>query len=439
MPKNDLPQIIIPYSFSDRFVMVVAKFFYLALIFSVLISVGYVLWIGWAFSIQLRVLLDSVWWSILIYLIVTIFVFFLGYLLAKLQLLIMGGASFGKLGGLPLSTMSASIRASAQITVDLFDHDKPLAERFNIIQVRVLHDTLQAKYKDHCHQLGRDIADLETEWDKIWNRQVLDMSFAGQSLRDALDTNKFGTNYAITALMRSTYVFPVVVNIFWILIVFLIYSYANGDLTLLTCVQIGMLMIFVMASFWYLYVLHNLTVFPLTFSGTSIPSTTREEFSKDIDELEGMEIRPKHLQVKEEFYHIIRSYQTRLLCSSIISDTSILLLIIGLIYGLIVLVNADYAHMVSHYHAVLAYGVIIAAIGIVFTFYIFSVILQHFRKITAALIVALLSSGLPFLIDYLLGGEINIIGVREAIFAGSGGLTVALITAITSNVKKSIE
>ncbi len=440
MPKHDSLLITPHYSVADRLLLVVAKFFYLAIIFSVVISLGYALWIGWAFSAQLRALLDSLGWSILIYLTVTALILVLGYFVSKLTpRLVLGAATFGQLGGMPRRTLSAAIRASAQISVDLFDHDQPLAVRFNTVQVRVLHDTLRANFEALSQRLGKDAASIAAEWPRVWDQQVLNMTFAGQSLREAMDVNKFGVNYAISALVRSTYAFPFAVNVFWIVMVYLIYRYANGQLALLTCVQAGVVMVFIMASFWYLFVLHNLTAFPMTFAGLPMPETTRQEFAKDIAELEGTELRPKHIQVQGKFYQIIRNYQTRLLCGSMMSDTSILLLLIGLIYGAITLIDADHARAVSHYHAVLAYGVIIAAAGIVASFYVFSVILQHFRKIGAALLVALLSAGLPFLIDYLLGGDLNISGVREAIFAGSGGLTVALVTAVTSNVKESME
>lgn len=440
MPKNESLLIAPHYSLADRFLLAVAKFFYLAIIFSIVISVGYALWVGWAFSLQLRALLDNTLWSILIYLTSTTLIITLGYFVSRLaQRLVLGATAFGKLGGMPRRTLSAAIRASAQITIVLFDHDKPIATRFNTIQVRILHDTLKANFENIGRRLGKDTAAIAAEWQQVWEQQVLNMTFAGQSLREAVDVNKFGVNYAISALIRSTYAFPFVVNIFWIVMVYLIYRYASGQLALLTCVQIGVLMVFVLASFWYLFVLHNLSAFPLTFSGLPIQQGTRQEFSDDLAALEGKEIHPKRIQVKNKFYQIIRNYQTRLLCGGMISDTCILLLLIGVFYGAITLLDPVHARATAHHHAVLAYGVLIAAAGIVTSFYVFSVILQHFRKIAAAAIVALLSAGLPFLIDYLLGGELNISGAREAIFAGSGGLTVALITAVTSNVKESME
>lgn len=147
MPKNDSLLIAPHYSFSDRFVLAVAKFLNWIALLSLVISVSYVLWIGWAFSMQLRVLLDNSGWSILIYIGVMTFVLVLGYINSKLApRLILGADTFGKLGGLLRHTFAAALRASSQITVELFDHDRPLAVQFNTIQLRILHDTLKAKF-----------------------------------------------------------------------------------------------------------------------------------------------------------------------------------------------------------------------------------------------------------------------------------------------------
>lgn len=120
------------------------------------------------------------------------------------------------------------------------------------------------------------------------------------------------------------------------------------------------------------------------------------------------------------------------------SGIALLLFLLGASYGIIYLVNADYALTVASYHTTMAYGVLFVGFGFSLSFYLFSIIIENARQIVAALALAVLSAGLPFIIDYLLGGELNISGVREAIFAGSGGLTVALITAVTSHVKKTL-
>jgi len=353
--------------------------------------------------------------------------------------LVVGRPTFGELGGLPIRTMSAAMRARAQIKVELSERDKPLVRQFNIIQVRILHDLLKAKYEKLNREKGIPQDRIDETWPDIWNHEVLDMTFDGQSFREAGDVNKFGVTYAMSALLRSAYVAPVLGNLFWIVIVILIYLYANQRLELLTGIQVGIALAFIFTAFWYMFVLHNLSIVPLTFKGLKLPELTQKEFADDIKAIEGTEIRPKNVRVKPKFYGIVRNYQLRIFFGSVLSDIILLLLLLGIVFGLMLLIDREYARSLSSYHAVIAYGVLIAGSGIVLSFYVFAVVLQNFRKISAALIAALLSAGLPFLIDYLLSGQIDIAGARVAIFAGSGGLSVALVTAITSHVKESIE
>jgi len=186
-----------------------------------------------------------------------------------------------------------------------------------------------------------------------------------------------------------------------------------------------------------MFVLHNFSSHTLTFKLSELPELTRKEFAHDIETLEGSNIRIKSIQVKKKFYQIVRNYQVIPLLEGVLPAIAILLH--GATFGLLYLIDAEYARSVSSYHAVITYGILIAGSSLILGFYLFSVVLENFRRISAALVAAVLSAGLPFLIDFVLGGQIDISGDQQAIFAGSGGLTVALVTTITSNIKESME
>jgi hypothetical protein len=438
MPERDLQILETSHSFADKFVLFVAKSFGVLRTSAIIFSLVYCLWIGWAFSGKLREALHSTFWSILIYIVATALIFAVGFLWSKVFLsFVFGKPTFGKLGGMPIPTFSAAIRASSQIAVEFREQDQPTAKIYDLIQVRGLHDILKAKFVQLRKLEGDAENKIEAAWQDVWEHQILDMTFGGQTLREATDPNKFGINYAMSALLRSTLVVPSLVTLFWFVTVFLIYMYANQRLELLTGAQIGVALSLVFAGVWYAFVLHNLSAVPLTFVG--LPAPTRKEFADDIHKLDGNEIRPKNIRVKRRFYGIVRNHQLRLLVCSLLVDTGILLLLLAAIHGVILLVDPQYARSIGSYHAVMAYGILVAAAGLVSSFYVFSVLLQNLRKVSAALIAAVLSAGLPFLLDYLLGGKFDMAGLRTAIIAGSGGLTAALVTVITSNVKSSME
>ncbi|MBU1233000.1 MAG: hypothetical protein KKD01_06790, partial [Proteobacteria bacterium] len=141
MTSDDHKIIKKTHPFADKFVLAVAKGFGIAALLTLVISVIYTFWIGWAFSAKLRELLDSTFWSILVYIIATSVVFVWGILASKLSSkFVLGMPVFGELGGLPIHTFSTAIRARAQIKVELFERDQSLAKLFNVINVRILHD-----------------------------------------------------------------------------------------------------------------------------------------------------------------------------------------------------------------------------------------------------------------------------------------------------------
>lgn len=424
---------------ADQFVFVITSFVKITLVSVIIISIAYILWVSWAFTDKLREYVDNVALSVLIYLIVVASLIAFGRLVVKYwSTFILGGPAFGKLGGLPLHTMTTTMRARAQIAIELKEEkDQPKVRMFNIINTRILHDTLEEKYKQ-LNQSGIDEGESSRRnWAEIWDREVLETKFGEHNLREAADVNKLGFSYTITALVRSTYVTPALSNIFWVVIVLLIYLYANNRLELLTAVQVSLTLAFVFTAFWYIFVLRTLSVSPISFSGLSIPKRTRKEFSADIETLEGTQIRTI-TKAKPKFYEILRDYQFRVLVANLTIDMVALLLLLGAVFGVIILIDGDYVNSVRRYHALIAYGILLGGIGFAGSFYIFAVVLQNFRAIIAALITAVLSVGLSSLIVYLLSGQLDISGLRNAVFAGSGALTVALVTAVTSHVKKSL-
>jgi len=428
------------YPFADKFVFAVANAMNAFTVLAVLVSFAYILWAGWAFSAKLRELLDNTLWIIVTYIVAIAFIFILGILFTKFwPRLILGRAAFGPLGGIPWRMMSIAVRARANIEVELKENDKPVVKQYNIIQEKILHDGLKEQYEQIHKEEGGTDDDLEEKWKEIWKEEVLDMQFGGQSLAEAADVNKFGLNYAMGSLLRSTKVASVLGNLFWIVMVVLIILYSNQRLQLLTGIQIGVALAFLFTGFWYMFVMHNLTAVPLSFKDIYIPKSVNKEFDEEMKNLEGQEIRPKNIKVKPKFFTILRNYQFRLLFGNILSDIFILLLLLAAIVGVMYLIDAEYARMAGSHIKLLIYGILIAGGGLALSFYFFSIVLKNLRKVFAAVIAALLAAGLPFLIDYLLGGKLDISGLREAIFAGSGGLLVAIVTAVTSHVKESME
>ncbi len=310
---------------------------------------------------------------------------------------------------------------------------------FNTINLAVIHDLLKDRFEDIKRAEGLSEDEISKSWDHVWNDEVLELTVDGQTFRDAADIERFGLNYAMSSLMRSTIIIPVISNLFWITSILLLYLYLIESISLLTSIQICLSLTFVFAAFWHMVVLHNLSAFPMDFDSVEMLESTRNRFAGDIQKLTGKEIRPKKISVKPRFYEIFRNYQLTTLIFGAIGDVLGIFIVVFFGYLLIYALDADHAKALSHYYVTVASGVTAAAAFLTLGFYFFSVALQNLRKIAAAVIVSLLTALLPFLIDYIFAGELDISGAREAIIAGTSGLTVALITTVTSHIKETME
>lgn len=416
-----------PHTLVDKFVLftleIVARIWFALLVFVNFVTLVYALWAVWVFSAKLRELVDNSLLSIAVYVASFASIAALGVVIQKYWFpLIYGKPAFGELGGIPVRMLLTSMKIRAQIDVELSDYDQVIARKFNTVQVRLLHDTLKENYEKIKQKQGIKDEGSDKEWAEIWDSQILNMTFNGQSFREAADVNRFGYNYAMSAVLRSSHLVPLLSSMFWIVVVVLLYLNANHRLELLTVIQVGLTLAFLLTAFWQLFVMHHLSIVPLSLKGIPLPNSTKNELSEEIKSIEGTEIRPNKIHIKPRFYEILRNYQFSVLLCNFVPPVIIWPLLIGAMYAIIHLIDGDFAESVRSYHIELAGGILIAGIGLPLSFYIFAVVIQNFRTIAAALIAAVLSASLPFLIDYVLGGGGNISGVREALFAGGGGL-----------------
>jgi hypothetical protein len=404
------------------------------------LSLVFFFWAGWAFTLKLRELIAHWAWSLLVYFFAIATLLAIASVTQKIvRRLTLGGPVFGKLGGPEKRVMATSIKARAQIKVTLFDKDKDLVKRYNIIQLRALHDICQSKYLEFLASEGRLDETNAAKWPQIWENEILDMTFDGHSIREASDPSRLGLTYAMTAVTRARMVVSPLTTLFWIVITFMIYRYANHQMALLSTIQITLALAFLLAAFWYIFVLHQLSVIPLSFKTLGLEEPVATEFRNDIQTIEGKEVRPKKVEVKPKFHSIIRNFQLRLMLIGISSDIIGLLFILGASLGVTFLIDKYFVATVTEWYTIMVHGLLLTSIGLVASFYTFTVLLQNFRKVIATIIAAVLTAGLPFLFDYLMGGKVDMVGVREAIFAASGALSVGLFTAITSRVKESLE
>ena len=404
------------------------------------VSVIYTLWLSWAFSSQLRLLMDHWAWSTVIYLVTVFVIFLLGGLLQRFwPRLILGGPVYGDLGGMPRRSFDAAIKARPYIKVELFERDQEPVTRFNTIQQRLMHDMLRANYMRLSGVTGTPEEEIEAEWQKVWERDILDRPVDGHTLREAADVNRFGLSYTMMVLARSHTFMPLLTSLFWAVIVMLVYYHANGSLDLLTTVQIGLLLSLLLAAAWHRIALHSLSEVPLSFQmGLALPEPGASEFAEDIERLEGYRVRPRKIDLQPPFYSIFRDYQSRLLLGGPMAAVLVMLIVLGLTQGMISLIDSSFALQAWAWHRTVLIGILTAAVTLTATFYLFSLLMQYFRALLATLVASSLTVALPFILDFLVSDGADVLQLREILIAVGSAASVALVTFMTSRVKSSL-
>ena len=79
-------------------------------------------------------------------------------------------------------------------------------------------------------------------------------------------------------------------------------------------------------------------------------------------------------------------------------------------------------------------GILLLPVGFIVGYYMTFFILQHIRSILAPIVAGLLGAGLPFALDYLLTGRIELDEAKNAIFAATIGLSALLSTALSTSI-----
>lgn len=160
------------------------------------------------------------------------------------------------------------------------------------------------------------------------------------------------------------------------------------------------------------------------------------QFSKEVESLQGTELRPKTLSVEDGFYRLLRDFETKMLIAIRGLDALFLIAMILLSWGIMAASGNSGVEVASWHQLFMAHLLVVGAVQVL-SFFGFCYLIQNARRVVAPVFAAAIAAVLPFVATYLLTGEIQL--DTNALWAGSGGLAVAISTAVSTQVKRDFE
>jgi hypothetical protein len=394
-------------------------------------------------SSTLRFYLDNIFFNIGIVIALLIFTYFAwAYLLIRFILpwfirLLFGGPVFDKLGGNNRKSFFTALKCANALKYEFKGKDLKTIKEFNKLDIEIIEEILKTNYRKKIYKSdSTDSEDFESKWSKVWNEKILDISTEGISYRDFLSEDKFASRTIGPTMAGSTIVIAPLVKTFQLIMIYLIFSLINGSIEVLTVIQAGVLLSFILSIIWFIHHSYQITEIPLFVE--NLPEEIKEKFSDRLKQFLGKTVIPKKIIVKNRYFSLMRNYQARCM-ATVFLNSMLILVLVGIILIIGVLSSLTNIGDMTSWYAYFSIGVILLPFAFITGFYLTSMIIQNFRQLLAPIILGLLAVVLPFAITYLFTGYFEFIEIKNVILSFISGLTVALATIIASLIGRRLE
>jgi hypothetical protein len=395
-----------------------------ALIFDLGATVGLVL-IATAY---LRQALDSTWASVAIVVGLEAFVQWLGWLAFRhqdvLARLVDGPPAFGPLGGLQRSTLRTVIRTSQQLRVDFDPADRALVDRLSAIDL----ESVESMFKKKFLEVSNDTpeTEVEEEWRNVWENEVLAYTAGNATLHDTFGAPSYASIVMPIRLLGVRNLVSPIFKVFQILLLWIAYRYLNGEQSLLTVLQIGL--VFSLTISMVIYLNHSIALSEIEVIPS--PEVVPDEFREQANQLVGRKVMPTRIMLKTGYFESVGRFFLRSIAFGTLYNSVLTLglIAISLVIGL--LAAGDSSEVLSSYRD-LSVAVLIIPFAIMLSHYVATLLVQYLRHLAAAVIGGALSAFVPFVVDYSVHGHVSA-SSTTIISSAVTGTTVALVTAVAT-------
>lgn len=359
---------------------------------------------------------------------------------------VFGQLIFGKIGGLPKRLFFTALKSSDAIQFEFEKGDLKVIKALAEIDSELTEDVLKHNYSRVVGlEAEEEQAKLDRRWKKIWRDEILkvgtrDPSGKGLTFADFISTKNFASRIEplkIQAVMNL--ILPLMI-LFQIFMLILIYNYLEGNTGLITVIQGGLAMSFILSSVLFSFHSHQNTEITILGSAVPLPEEVEKKYADRLKKIQDKKIHPVNVTVKKHYLSVIRDFFALPLfwIGGVLNAFTCLLFV-----GVTVLIGfiwfrAGMLELLPWYRD-LAVAFLLVPLGLLASYYISFLTLQYARLLLAPLIIAMLAAVLPFLISYLFTGQIDLSQAQNSIIAAGTAIVSGVVAAITSQVKGAIE
>lgn len=359
----------------------------------------------------------------------------------KLVRLVFGPPVFGKLGGLPATTYATSVKCASAITFEFRPDDMKRVREFNRIDRDVTEEVFKRAYRAITSE-PQDPGAFDKEWAKLWNNKLLKFetkAIGGQAVtfEEVLSDDNLALRVETPKLVAVSSLISSLVGPFALIMMLLVFRLLNGQANLLLVVQTNLFLSLVLSSLLYSFYVHQNAEIPFL---TEVPANLAKLFRSRTEKFAQASVRPTRVSItSKQYLTVARDYFSRLLFAGSMTDALTILVMIGvtLLFGFVM--APMYRDHLLNYYAKLALAVVLIPFGLLFGYYLTFLALQHARLILAPVIAGLLMATLPYVLNYLFSGQVELADIRNAIVAAGSAIGTTLIATVTAKVKSVTE
>ena len=389
---------------------------------------------------------DSIWVTVLVFVLVAAIWFGVLYLFARgkviglMSRLAQGPPAFGDLGGLPKQQLRTAIRAARELRFDLAPDDQAAVEAQMALVREADEKILKSKYaeliaEEEGKQLGARA--LLRRWKPVWERELLEYRVGDATLREAYGPPSYAVSVIPAKLVTVSQLLNAAFLIFQAALFILAFRAVTDGGSFLTVMQVGIACGFVLTMLIYLNHVKTLAYLEIAEPPQPYLEALPEELVERMRARIGTQIVPIRVSATPAYFAAIRDYFARAVGVGMGFNAVVWLAMIGVTLAAgVVAVSSERGDIVPLYGK-LALAVVVIPVVIVTLHYVVSLLIQQLRHFTAIVVGGLVTALAPLGIEIVVHGSVPT-GTQTIVTAAVAGVVGTLATALGGHLTERI-